>query len=80
MHGIDVRHDQDAATASARLITHNEIVGKSVPARHAFDRHGQIRHIGLHRVDHAVDGGLVACRALGFDPALDAGHHCAKVD
>ena len=80
MHGVDVRHDQDAGAAPRRLVAHDQIVREPVSPRHALDRHGQVRDIGLHHVDHAVDGGLAAGRAFGFDPALDAGDHGAEVD
>ena len=63
-----------------RLVAHDQVVGEAVAARHALDRHRQPGHVGLHQIDHAVDGGGALGRAFGLDPALDAADHGADVD
>ena len=80
MHGVDMREDQDPGAAARCLIANNQIVGKSVPARHALDRDGQFGHIGLHQIDHAIDGSPVTGRAFSFDPAADAFDHRSEVN
>ena len=62
------------------MIADNQIVRIAIPARHALDRDRQPGHVGLHQIDHAIDGGLVAGRALGLDPALDTGNHRLDID
>ena len=75
MHGVDVREDHDPRPLPGGLVAHDQVVGEPVAAGHALDRDRQVGDVGVHQVDHAVDGGGVAGRALGLDPALDAGDH-----
>jgi len=49
-----------------------EDIGEAVAAGDPLRRDRKVHGIGLHPVDHAVDGGRVGGRALDLDPGADA--------